>query len=145
MLKELSLGIFLAALLCWDVWADDAVVTTVVDADPSNYTVVATNLSDGTGESAAIKVDLSALTGAEAIIVKRVQWETQGYTYLTLAWDHTADDVAAFLPNGSGSIDYGKGLVDPGSTGGTGDLVLTTVGHDSGDTYTIVLNLGIKY
>jgi hypothetical protein len=123
----------------------DAVVTTVVNTDPDNYTVVCTNLSDGTGETPAIKVDLSALTGATAIVVKKIEWASQGFTYFILAWDHTTDDVAALLPNGVGVLDYGRGKVDPGSTGGTGDLILTTVGHDSGDTYTIVLTLKILY
>lgn len=149
MLNRLSLFLG-ASLLSWSAWGADAITNTVINASPDNYTVVLTSLSDGTGESAAVKVDLSGLTGATAIAVKNVQWVSQGFTYFTLAWDHTADDVAAQIPNGDGEIDFTGGishigLVDPDSAGGTGDLVLTTVGHDAGDSYTMVLTLKIVY
>ena len=46
-----------------------------------------------------------------------------------LEWDHTTPDILAIL-SGQGVLDWGDigGNTDPGSTGGTGDIILTTTG-----------------
>jgi len=110
-------------------------------------------LSDGTGESAVVKGDKSELsmmgqcpavdTGHMAI--RSVKWFQSGYTYISLLWDHTTDDLAVMLGPGQGELDFSVagGLHDPQSTGGTGDLLLTTVGHTAGDTYAIILTLDL--
>lgn len=134
----------------------DAVTTNVIIQTPTHYIVHLTNISDGTGESAVVKVDKSAIAvatdGAEAdsLDIDQVRWAIQGFTSVRILWDHTTDDVALVLC-GSGYDDfrgrYGdvngfsqtSGLKDPRSSGGTGDILLTTNGGSSGATYDITL------
>lgn len=109
------------------------------------YIVRLTNVSDGTGESAVVKVDKSGLTNSKGtepgkLIIREIQWTMQGFTSVRLFWDHTTDDEIAVL-SGNGYRDYrdSGGLTDPASTGGTGDILLTTAGAASGATYDIRL------
>lgn len=129
----------------------DTVTSSVVES-ANGLMVHLTGVSDGTGESAVIKVDKSAYLasdGAEpaSLDIEQVRWNIQGFTYIKLAWDHTTDDTALVL-SGSGFDDFTgngndvtnpKGLPDPRSAGGAGDLLLTSVGATSGDTYDITL------
>jgi len=131
----------------------DAVTTHVVKDSAGNYIVHLINVSDGTGEAAVIKVDKSAIAvatdGAEAasLDIEMIRWNCVGMSARIL-WDHTTDDLA-FVCDGVGEVDFkrdgvgrevgGDVLRDPRSTGGTGDILLTTVGHSSGDTYNITL------
>jgi hypothetical protein len=108
-----------------------------------------TNTSDGTGEAAVAKVDISAFTcpnglAATYSAIERIEYNISGMT-VTLLWDHTTDDVAAVI-SGSGIIDQSvDGMrVDPRSTGGTGDLLLTTTGHTAADTYDITIYMKLK-
>lgn len=125
----------------------DAVTSQVLVSGPRRYAVVLTGISDGTGESAVAKIDKSTLTdaiGAEpsTLAIQKLQWTMQGYTYIKLAFDHTTDDTAVVIA-GDGCLDFAAygGLKDPASAGGTGDLLLTTVGHTAGDSYTILLDV----
>lgn len=131
----------------------DAVTTNVVSDSDTRYAVHLTNISDGTGESAVVKVDKSALTAEDAaepasLDIEEVRWNIQGFTSVRLLWDHTTDDVALVL-TGNGYEDFRgqpsnvakKGLADPRSAGGTGDILLTTAGAVSGATYDITLRL----
>lgn len=106
-------------------------------------------VSDGTGETDAIKMDISTFTFNSGnvftavptyTIIDMIDYNMQGYTSLRLEWDRGTDVLIAIIPPGSGTLDFNAvgGMVDTGS-GGTGDIVLTTVGHDSGDTYDLTL------
>lgn len=109
-----------------------------------------TNVSDGTGESAVIKVDISTLVGPDgtaptAVAVEEILWNMQGFTSVRLFWDHTTDDEIAVLSgNGYKNLVKVGGLMDPRSTGGTGDVLLTTAGAVSGAVYDITLVLKLK-
>lgn len=134
----------------------DAVTTNVIVENDTHYVVHLTNISDGTGESAVVKVDKSAIAvardGAEAgsLDIEQVRWNIQGMTSVRLLWDHTTDDLALVL-SGSGYDDFrGQdggvmnlaktgGLKDPRSAGATGDILLTTNGAVSGGSYDITL------
>jgi len=133
----------------------DAVTTNKIIETATHYVVHLTNISDGTGESAVVKVDKSAIEvasdGAEpnSLDIEEVRWAIQGFTSVRILWDHTTDDLALVLC-GSGYDDFtGKGripgftgtsgLKDPRSAGGTGDILLTTNGGSSGATYDITL------
>lgn len=129
----------------------DAVVVSIQDSD-THLLVHLVNVSDSTGESAVQKVDKSAYTvnGAEpaSLDIETVRWSIQGFTSVRLLWDHDTDDVALALANsgyddfrGDGFARFKKGLPDPRSSGGTGDLLLTTAGAVSGATYDITLRL----
>lgn len=110
-----------------------------------------TNVSDGTGEAAVIKVDISTLTGPDGVsaatktVIEQIEWSMQGFTSVRLFWDHTTDDEIVVLA-GSGFKDYREygGLVDPASTGGTGDILLTTAGAAANATYDITITLRLK-
>ena len=127
----------------------DAVTSNVVSSGPRNHSVLLTCISDGTGESNVVKIDVSTFKKADgsaptAVNIESVKWIMQGFTYIKLAWDHTTDDTALVL-SGDGDMCFKHGsLNDPGSAGGTGDLLLTSVGAASGDTYTILLNVSFS-
>lgn len=110
-----------------------------------------TGISDGTGESAVIKADISTLTfnGGQVptgTAVDMIDYNIQGYASIRLYWDHTTDDEIAILPAGSGTLDWNAvgGKADPRTSGGTGDILLTTNGHSAGDTYDITIYLRPK-
>jgi hypothetical protein len=112
-----------------------------------NYTIHLTNLSDGTGESAVVKIDKSAFTapdGAEpaSIDIVSARWNIAGFSSVRLHWDHTTDDTALRL-SGNGFDHWGDdGLLrDPRSAGETGDLMLTTVGAAANAVYDITLEV----
>lgn len=101
-----------------------------------------TNLSDGTGESAVQKIDISGLTGAPTKVkIVRVWYCVSGMS-LKILFDHGTDDTSLIL-QGDGCFDFRDfgGADDPASTGGTGDILFTTTGHTSGDSYTVVLEV----
>jgi hypothetical protein len=54
--------------------------------------------------------------------------------------------LIAILPAGTGTIDWyaNGGKTDPRTTGGTGDVLLTTNGGASGSTYDITLHIRPK-
>lgn len=113
------------------------------------YTVHLTNVSDGTGEAAVQKVDVSALVSgdnetATRLVIQNVIWGIQGFTYVTLLWDRAGtDDVAALLPGGFGALPFHLfgGLPDENNGDGTGDLLLTAPSGSSGATYNILLDV----
>lgn len=127
--------------------ADAVTVTTVLDG-PKEAVFYLTNTSDGTGESAVTKVDVSALsslqdgTACTGVRLKSITFANVGMG-VKLLWDATTDVIAAELPaDYADTLDYSamSGLPNVAASGGnTGDVKLTTVGHSSGDTYSIVL------
>lgn len=119
--------------------ADD-VATKVLYEDDRIYIASFTNTSDGTGESAVKKVDVSALSPAASTVAIEEVWFTTSGMGVKVIYDATTDDVMLLL-NGTGHMkfnDFG-GIRDPKSSGFVGDVLFTTVGHTSGDTYTVIL------
>jgi hypothetical protein len=126
----------------------DAATSRVLFESASEIVVLLQNVSDGNGESAVTKVDVSALTPAcERVSIKKIHWVTNGMG-ANLLWDATSDVLAFPVPNSAGMygcIDFtmfppGK-LSNNAGTGITGDIQLTTVGHTNLDTYFIILEL----
>ena len=101
----------------------DAVNTDVVFNGPNDYHVRFTNISDGTGEAAVTKVDISTLTGPDgvnapsALVVEEINWDVQGFAKAVLYWDADTDTVLAAL-SGQGSRSYKEsgGLQDDAGT-----------------------------
>jgi len=65
-----------------------------------------------------------------------------------LLWDADADVLALHLPaDYADTLDMSEfsGLNNNAGTGVTGDIMLTTVGHSSGDAYTVVLKMVKHY
>lgn len=106
-----------------------------------------TGISDGTGEVSVAKADISTLTFYDGVAVPTytavdmIDFAIQGFTSVRLFWDHTTDDEIAILPAGVGTVDWNAlgGKVDPRTTGGTGDILLTSVGAVAGATYNITI------
>lgn len=118
-------------------------VTSQTLKDGSKYTVMKfTNLSDGTGESAITKVDVSALTPAATLVTIEEIWYCIQGMVVTLLWDATSDVRIVDLA-GDGYMDLRDigGLPNNAGAGITGDIQLTTTGHTAGDNYTIILKM----
>lgn len=131
----------------------DTVNTAKTNDGPRNVTLIRTCVSDGTGETNAVFADISTFNADKidgtprSLRVDRIEWDIQGFTSVALNFDATTDDELVKLGPGSGSMDWSGigGNPDPRSTGSTGDILITTAGAASGDTYTITLYCVKKY
>ena len=112
-----------------------------------------TNISDGSGEDAVKKVDVSALSAnidgstCTRATIEKIWWQCNGMK-VKILFDATTDDFCIELgENQSGHHDYVSfgGLTNPDSSGVTGDIMFTTVGHSSADTYTIIMQVMKSY
>ena len=129
----------------------DAVNTDVVFNGPNDYHVRFTNISDGTGEAAVTKVDISTLTGPDgvnapsALVVEEINWDVQGFAKAVLYWDADTDTVLAAL-SGQGSRSYKEsgGLQDDAGTGATGDVKLTVPASATTGSYDIFIKFRKK-
>ena len=127
----------------------DAVTTqTIIDGE-RNCVMKFTNVSDGTGESAVAKVDVSALASNAAgvacseVRVMRVSHAIVGMSG-QMFLDATSNVLLMELAESSnGHMDFKDfgGLPNNAGSGKTGDILFTTKGHSSGDTYSIVLEM----
>ena len=103
-----------------------------------------TNVSDGTGEAAVVKVDVSALVDAPSkVAINKIWFVTDGMA-VRLLWDATADVLAYVIAaNQNGFLDFSEfgGIKNNAGSGVTGDLAFTTVGHTAGDSYAIILEV----
>ena len=133
----------------------DAVDTQVLISGQNRYVARFTNICDGTGESGVVKVDRSALTGPDGtsplkLAIEEVDWDVQGFTYISVFWEDATDQQAMLL-SGQGYKDYrhNSRLVpdtfgDQVATPANGDLTFTTAGNVLGDTYDITITLKLK-
>jgi len=111
-----------------------------------------TNISDGTGESGVVKIDVSALAPFQGepctgVSLQRVDAMTAGMG-LNLLWDATTDVVALTFGEADFiSLDFSRfgGITNNAGAGKTGDLLFTTVGAASGDRYTVVIEVLKSY
>ena len=126
--------------------ADAVTATTVIDGQRTAV-IYCTNTSDGTGEAAVTKVDVSDLaalpdgTACTGVRLEKVVFTNVGMG-VKLLWDATTDVIAAELPaDYSDTLDYSdiSGLPNYAGSGKTGDIQFTTVGASSGDTYSVTL------
>ena len=132
----------------------DAVASQIIVDGSSFVAIKLTNISDGTGETAVTKVDVSALeadsrTGQSCtdVNIERIWWQCIGMQ-VRILFDADTDVMAIELgENQSGNHDYSifGGLTNNAGTGKTGDVKFTTVGASSGDTYTVILYLRKKF
>lgn len=106
-----------------------------------------TNISDGTGESGVIKIDVSALSANAAgnacngVKINKIYATTHGME-VRILWDATTDVFAWMVPQNTNYLmDFSSfgGIPNNAGTGVTGDLLFTTADASAGDMYTIVL------
>jgi len=130
--------------------ADAVTSTTLSDSDRS-VVIQLTNTSDGSGEAAVNKVDVSGLAtrtsdGATCTGVRlaKIVYSTFGMS-VKLLWDATTNticwDLNSDYTTDEDFTEFG-GIRNTAASGGkTGDILLTTTGASSGDSYVIVLTL----
>jgi hypothetical protein len=128
--------------------ADAVTSTTLMDSDRVAI-IQLTSTSDGTGEAAVKKVDVSALSDSSTgqactgVRLARIVYSTFGMS-VKLLWDATTDticwDLNADYTTDEDFTDFG-GVRNTSGSGKTGDIMLTTTGHSNGDSYVIVLTV----
>lgn len=123
--------------------ADAVTSQTLVDG-AKNVVMKFTNLSDGVGEAAVLKVDVSTLSGAPSELrIDRILASTAGMA-LRILWDATTD-VDAFIVASGSSVEFDfrcfGGLKNNAGAGKTGDINFTTVGQTANASYSIILHM----
>ena len=131
----------------------DAVATQIIIDGDRNVVQKFTNVSDGTGESAVVKVDVSGLaanshgTACTGVVIEEIWWQCIGMK-VQILWNATTNLFCIELgENQSGNHDYKTfgGLTNNAGSGVNGDVLFTTVGHTSADTYTIIMKMKKEY
>ena len=106
-----------------------------------------TNISDGTGETAVIKINVSDLNpnsfglACTGVKINKIYATTHGME-VRILWDATTDVFAWMIPQNTNYLmDFSSfgGIPNNAGTGVTGDLLFTTQDASNGDMYTIVL------
>ena len=131
----------------------DAVTTqTIIDGE-RNCVMKFTNVSDGSGESAVAKVDVSALAAnangkaCSEVRIQRVSHAIVGMS-VQLFFNASTNVLAMELAESSnGHMDFKDfgGIPNNAGSGKNGDSLFTTKGHSSGDTYSITLEMTKVY
>ena len=112
-----------------------------------------TNISDGTGETAVTKVNVSTLAksgsgqACTGVIVNKITSVCHGME-VRMLWDATTD-VPFFLStvNTNYENDFSSigGITNNSGTGKNGNIVFSTSDQTAGDTYTVVLEMVKTY
>ena len=112
------------------------------------YAFFLTLVSDGTEETTTVLADLSTFQGPPTkCSIRKLAYagSVNAAATIALLWDHTTDDLAWQFEGPSNLTEFcfecGNGLIDPGSAGGTGDLVVATTGLDATDTINLYVEL----
>lgn len=108
-----------------------------------------TNISDGTGENAVTKVNVSTLSpnsygkACTGVIVNKITSVCHGME-VRMYWDATTD-VPFFLStiNTNYENDFTKigGITNNAGAGKNGNILFSTADATNGDTYTVVLEM----
>lgn len=110
-----------------------------------------TNISDGAGETAVLKIDVSTLNrdafghACNGIKINKIWAQTLGMG-VDILWDATADVLCESIPADvlyKMCYDSFGGIPNNAGAGKTGDVLFSTVGAAAGDRYTIIIE-GIK-
>ena len=129
--------------------ADAVTSTTLMDSDRVAI-IQLTSTSDGTGEAAVKKIDVSALSDSSTgqactgVRLAKIVYSTFGMS-VKLLWDATSDticwDLNADYTTDEDFTEFGGIRNTAAASGKTGDIMLTTTGHSDGDSYVIVLTV----
>ena len=134
----------------------DAVTTTILENGPRNWAYSFTSLSDGTGESAVVKVDgssagpLGVTVGGQIFYptshlkITEIEYDVKGMA-LEIIWDATTPQNVTVL-GGFGRLNFKPygGIAQVGATGvllvgATGKIKFTTLGAMLNSGYTVVM------
>lgn len=122
--------------------ADSVSSQIIVDYD-NRVIMKFTNVSDGTGEAAVLKVDVSTLRGSPTeVTIERIEYDISGMQ-VQILFDATVDTVAYILSTGQYELDFSEygGIKNNSGAGKTGDILFTTIGATANDTYAITLTM----
>ena len=110
-------------------------VRKVFDTDDADFIVV---------DKSTLAGPLGSSVAPGKINILEIWWTVSGYNYVQLEFDRDTDNLVGSF-SGQGYIDYQPygGKIDQGS-GGTGDLVLTTSGGQSGGSYNLLIKMRLK-
>lgn len=130
----------------------DAVTSQIIFDGTKRAIMKFTNISDGTGETGVVKVDVSALnsydgTPCSGVSIERIEAVTIGMG-VDILWDATTDVLCMTLgADQFFTFDFTRfsGITNNAGAGKNGDVLFTTVGATAGDKYTIVLELLKSY
>ena len=127
--------------------ADAVNSQTLFDGD-SQAVMKFNNVSDGTGESAVLKVNVATLKPnyigkpCTGVTIRRVMAMVNGMS-VNILWDADTDVSALIVAPGMYTFNFDDTalLGNNAGTGKTGNILFTTIGASAGDTYSIVLEM----
>ncbi len=126
--------------------ADAVTSQTILDGERL-FIAKFTNISDGTGETGVVKVDVSTLNpnafgyACNGVKINKIWGSSQGMD-VRILFDATVDTFAWLVTqNTSYLMDFSTfgGIPSNAGAGVTGDVLFSTHNASSGDTYAIVL------
>tara|TARA_R110000824_G_scaffold399318_2_gene604674 strand:- start:1175 stop:1603 length:429 start_codon:yes stop_codon:yes gene_type:complete len=130
----------------------DAVTSQTIEDGGKNLVMKFTNISDGSGEAAVAKIDVSALNASpitgqacDRVTLQRVWFSNVGMGF-KLHWNASTNVFIVQAPKDwsdtwdfSMGIDQIPGIPNNAGSGVNGDLLLTTNDHTDGDTYSVIV------
>jgi hypothetical protein len=124
----------------------DTVATQILFQGDKVLVMKFTDASDGTGETAVKKVDVTTLAtyqgkACTAVQIDKIYAMTHGMQ-VRLLWEATANGTILTIPqNVMQTMDFDQfgGLDNNTTTGKTGNILFTTLDTSSGDSYSIIL------
>ena len=127
----------------------DTVTTQIIQDGERNCIMKFTNVSDGTGESAVVKVDVSALQSnpsgiaCSEVRLVRVSHAIVGMSVQMFFNASTNVLLMELAESSNGHMDFQDfgGIPNNAGSGKDGDILFTTKNHTSGDTYSIILEM----
>lgn len=131
----------------------DALTSQVIQDGGRTAVLKFTNISDGSGQAAAVLVDVDSLSvdpvtrqACNGVTLQTITFSNIGMG-VELLWDATTDVPLLNLPQDwEDTIDFSAfGIPNNAAGGKTGDILVTTVGATAGDTYLLVLTLTKSY
>jgi len=126
--------------------ADAVTSQTILDGERL-FIAKYTNISDGTGETGVVKVDVSTLNpnafgyACNGVKINKI-WSTTHGMEVRILFDATTDTFAWMIPQNTNYLmDFSTfgGIPSNAGAGVTGDVLFTTSDASAGDMYTIVL------
>ncbi len=128
----------------------DAVATQTIQDGGRKAIFRFTNVSDGSGEAAVKKIDVSALTAdpVSGAACSKVSIEKIWYTTIGMGvkiFFDASTDLLAWQLNAdyADELDFSEfnGIPNNAGSGVTGDIMFTTVAHSDGDVYNICMSV----
>jgi hypothetical protein len=131
----------------------DAVTSQTIQDGERKAVLKFTNISDGSGEAAVKKIDVSALSANSAgaacteVAVAKIWWQCVGMGVELLNDASTDTLIIGLSPDSNGFHDYSDFSVIPNDAGDgkTGDVMFTTIGASNTDTYTVIIEVLKSY